>query len=105
MRCWTSSAEIKMPPGSDWAAVSVELLSEVFTLVSLKTKIFCEGVCKTWRSTLRDEGLWGNLVCYPTCNSEMPVLHAALHQKHSNHCHTSDHTFHARTHRIQGVCP
>lgn len=60
------------PSGSDWAAVSVELLSEVFTLVSLKTKMLCESVCETWRSTLRDEpeqGLWGNLVCCSECNS------------------------------------
>lgn len=48
--------------GCDWAAVNVELLSEVLTLVPLKTKILCESVCKTWRKSLRDEpeqGLWG----------------------------------------------
>ena len=62
-----------MPPdGSDWAALSVELLSEVFTQLSLETKILCEGICKTWRRTLRDEpvqGLWGNVGVLPFRNS------------------------------------
>lgn len=69
-----------MSHGSDWSAVNVELLSEVLTLVSFKTKIVCESVCKTWRNTLRDEpgqGLWGNMV-----NLNLPentCFNASLH--------------------------
>ena len=59
-----------MPHTSDWAAVNVELLSSVLALVPFKGKLSCEGVCQTWRQTLRDEpeeGLWGDMVCWGCC--------------------------------------
>lgn len=50
---------------SDWAAVNVELLTQALRLSTFKSKIGCEGTCKAWRKTLRDEpleGIWGDMV-------------------------------------------